>query len=158
VGARVGTGRIATSASAHVAATDSFSLIRLRQRRARIWLTAAGIASLATIYVGPLAIALSRASVAPVTTAGPLPELKIPYETFARLNVPKLHPAPVVAPLAATPAALGPSKTRRVPVVTDTYTLAAPANAATVASSQTSSALANAPLVVDRAGTPAGVT
>ncbi|HTZ05978.1 MAG TPA: carbohydrate-binding protein, partial [Gaiellaceae bacterium] len=148
-------GRNATSAPAYVAAADSFSLIRLRQRRARIWLTAAGIVSLATIYVGPLAIALSRAAVAPVSTAGPLPELKLPYESFARLNVPKLHAAPVVAPVSAIPAIHAPATPRRVPVVTDSYTLGAPAPASP---STQASALANAPVVVDEAGTPVNVT
>ena len=147
-------GRNATSAPAHVAAADTFSLIRLRQRRARLWLAAAGVTSLATIYVGPLAIALRTAG--PVTTVSALPALRVPYVSFAQLAVPKLHAAPVVAP--AQPALhFGKRHIKtRVPVVTDSYSLA-PATAPTKTSSS-SYLFSQTPTVDDTVGAPVSMS
>ena len=144
----------ATSAPAHVAAADTFSLIRLRQRRARLWLTAAGVASLASIYVGPLAIALRTAATGPVTTVSPLPTLRVPYVSFAQLAVPKLHAAPVVAP-AAPALHVGNKHIRtRIPVVSDSYSLAPSSIAPTTTPVDL---FASTPVVTDTAGAPVSI-
>ena len=155
-GSRAGNtrGRNATSAPAHVAAADTFSLIRLRQRRARLWLTAAGVASLASIYVGPLAIALRTAATGPVTTVSPLPTLRVPYVSFAQLAVPKLHAAPVVAP-AAPALHVGNKHIRtRIPVVSDSYSLAPSSIAPTTTPVDL---FASTPVVTDTAGAPVSI-
>ena len=146
-------GRKATSGPAHVAAADTFSLIRLRRRRARLWLTAAGVTSLATIYVGPLAIALHTPG--PVTTVSPLPTLRVPYVSFAELAVPKLHAAPVIAPTAPALHVGNKHIKTRIPVISDSYSL----SPSSIAPTKTPADLfAQTPTVSDDAGAPATIS
>ena len=146
-------GRNATSAPAHVAAADTFSLIRLRHRQARLWLTAAGVISLATIYVGPLAIALRTPG--PVTTVSPLPTLRVPYVSFAQLAVPKLHAAPTIAPAAPALHVGNKHIKTRIPVVSDSYSL----TPSSIAPTKTPVDLfAKTPTVSDDAGAPVTIS
>src|SRR3954449_3603023 len=92
----------------------SISLIALRGRALRFWLTGAGVLSIAVLYVSPFALAFR---VPRAAAAAPLPSLALAEVSFPRLVVPKATslpapPAPAAAsavvptPAIAAPAAV----------------------------------------------------
>ena len=84
----------------------------------------------------------------------PLPTLRVPYVSFAQIAVPKLHAAPVVAPVQQLGLPVGNRSVKsRVPVVTDSYSLT-PANGTANGATTAPDAFATAPTVVDSVGTP----
>ncbi len=142
--------------SAGAAAAEFPSLAAFRFRGARYLFAAIGLIGLAVPYLSGFA-AFSRPAYSP--PAASLPTLGIPVVRFPGLAVPKLHPAVAVPAAAGTKTQskkqhAAQSGSRRVPVVTDTYSLS-PAGASGIAKTNTPVDLfAGAPVVQDTVGTP----
>src|SRR5205823_2230826 len=122
---------------------DLLSLLALRQRAIRLWLAAIGVLSFGVAYVGPLALSFRLPAGSPPAA---LSALSLPAVSFPTLGVPKLH-APAVGPRAhvtplvrgaapasrrrvirhPAPTSKATTRTVRVPVVSNSYTLLPPA-------------------------------
>ena len=149
---------------------DVLSLVALRERAIRLWLAAIGLVAFGTAYAGPIALSIQLPETsAPVVI---LPALKLPPIEFPTLAVPKLQTAPKVAPVqlpartahqgvarhpvaAASPASARPTaaqrtRTAKVPVVKNDYSLTLPA--ATTTPAKQHDAFAGAPVVEDTVG------
>src|SRR3954449_7288969 len=84
----------------------SISLIALRGRALRFWLTGVGVLSIAVLYVSPFALAFR---VPRAAAPGPLPSLALAEVSFPRLVVPKATSAPAHPPAAAAASAVVPT-------------------------------------------------
>ena len=153
---------------------DVLSLLALRERAIRFWLAAVGIVAFGTAYAGPIALSFQLPS---FSTPVVLPALELQAIGFPTLAVPKLQAAPKVPPLqlrartahqgvarqpvAASPASARPAaaqrtRTVKVPVAKNDYSLAPPA--AAKAPAKQHDAFAGAPVVEDTVGAAPPVT
>src|SRR5213080_2065493 len=69
---------------------EFFSLLALRARTIRLWLTGIGLAAFGAAYVGPIALAVRTPEVSRARVVQ-LPALSLPSFALPTLAVPKLH-------------------------------------------------------------------